>query len=88
MTRRFDALPAAQRAGILCADARFRDYVGRHCLGLGWAVSEAAAARWLRDICGVRSRADLDRDNAARQRFEALRTDYDAWRGRIAAPRN
>lgn len=87
MRRGFDALPPSRRAGILCEDAAFRDYVGRRCLGRGWAVSEEVAADYVRSICNVPSRSRLDTDATARQRFEALRTDFDAWRGRIAAPR-
>lgn len=88
MKRRFDALPPAQRAGMLCAEPAFREYVGRRCLGLDWAVSEARAAEFLRALCNIPSRRRLDTDARACQRFEALRTDYDAWRGRIAAPRS
>jgi len=84
--RRLSDMPPAQQAGILCHDERFRDYVGRHCLGLKWTVSESAAAEWLRGACRIDSRRVLDRDDRARQRFECVRTDFDAWRGRIARP--
>lgn len=84
--RRLSDLPPAQQAGILCTDARFQEYVGRHCLGLKWAVSESAAAHWLRGACRVESRAELNGNDLARQRFECIRTDFDAWRGRIARP--
>ena len=36
--RRLSDMPPAQQAGILCHDERFQGYVGRHCLGLKWAV--------------------------------------------------
>lgn len=87
MTRRaFTALPPAQQAGILCNDPQFQKYVGRHCLRLSCDVSPSAAAQYLRDICRVTSRRELDANNAARQRFEALRTDFDVWAGRLACP--
>lgn len=87
MTRQtFTTLPPAQQAGILCNDPKFQEYVGRHCLRLGWDVSPGAAAQYLRDICRVTSRRDLNASDGARQRFEALRTDFDAWAGRLARP--
>lgn len=87
MTRQpFTRLPPAQQAVILCNDPQFRDYVGRHCLGLKWAVSDSAAAHYLRDLCRIASRRELNTDDAARRRFEALRTDFDVWAGRLARP--
>lgn len=46
-----------------------------------WWKSEDHVARWIRWVCKVESRADLDRDPAAAQRFhEQVRTPYNNWR--------
>ena len=86
MTRLAD-MPPAQAAGILCNDETFRRFVKvRIDAPTAAPVTVSAAAEYLRRACGIASRRDLNTDPDARARFEALRTDFDAWRGRIAAP--
>lgn len=89
--RPFRDLPASQQAGILSGNPKFRSFVAA-CLTLpARMASESEAAEYIRRHCSVRSRADLDRtgpegDRAA-DRFRALRTEYDAWRGAIPRQR-
>ena len=75
------------RAAILCNEHAFRTFVaGRLDLGPD-PVSTEAAAEYVRNACGVASRRDLATSTDAAQRFNALFTDFDAWRGRIGTHR-
>lgn len=84
----FSQLPAATRAGILCNDPQFQRFAAVRSGLPGQQFSQSAAAEYLRNACGVTSRKDLDSDPQATARFDALRTSFDAWTGRIASPRN
>ncbi|MGR3452907.1 hypothetical protein [Pseudooceanicola sp.] len=86
-SRPFDNMPPAQQAGILCNDTRFQKFAATRCGLPGEAFSPTAAAEFLRDCCRVDSRSKLDTDAAALSRFQVLRTEFDAWTGRIASPR-
>ena len=86
MTRVLGNLPPAQQAGILCGQDPFRIFAASR-LQIPGAVTATAAAEFVRRECGVSSRAELDRDGDAAARWQALRTEYDAWRGRIPSPR-
>ncbi|WP_127104339.1 hypothetical protein [Pararhodobacter zhoushanensis] len=77
----------ARRAGILCNDERFRLFVALRITQPGGPVTATAAAEYLRGQCGITSRRALDTDPDAADRFAALCTDFDAWRGRIATQR-
>ncbi|MCZ4351566.1 hypothetical protein O4H61_03470 [Roseovarius aestuarii] len=83
-TRRpMHSLPPAQQAGILCNDPQFQRFAALRA-GLPTTQCTAnAAAQYLRDVCHVTSRAQLNHTNTAR--FAALRTEFDAWAGRIAS---
>ena len=76
----------ARRAAILCKDLQFRTFVARRCGFSSGEFSAVAAGEFVRAICGISSRRDLDTTPEAAASFEKLRTDFDAWRGRIAAP--
>ena len=83
----FDDLPLPQQAGILCNEPQFQRFAGIRCMGSESGLTATASAEYLRTVCRVASRRDLASDSTAAQRFAALRTEFDAWRGRIAAPR-
>lgn len=85
--RRFDELPAAQQAGMLSNDARFQRFTGLQTLKSDVQVSPTAAAEFIRVSCGVTSRRHLNTNQTAVRKFQRLRTDFDAWTGRIAQPR-
>lgn len=82
-----NALPRPQQAGIMCNDPEFQRFVGSRTLHSGLAVNASACAEFIRLHCGVNSRADLATNPAAATRFDALRTDFDAWRGRLPQQR-
>lgn len=86
-TTPFADLPMPQQAGILCNDPQFQEFAGLRCMGPGVQLSPSASAEYLRNVCQVGSRRDLETDSDAATRFDALRTDFDAWRGRILSPR-
>ena len=86
-TRRFNDLPNAQQAGMLCNDEQFRTFAGQQFLSSKVQVSSTATAEFIRRYCGVDSRRDLNTDAAASRKFQTLRTEFDAWAGRIQAPR-
>lgn len=85
--QRFDDMPAPQQAGMLCNDQQFRKFVGARCIGKPTTFTAAAAAEYLRKHCEITSRADLLTNKPARLKFQTLRTDFEAWSGRIATPR-
>ncbi|WP_283638078.1 hypothetical protein [Marinovum algicola] len=76
-----------QRAGILCNDDQFRAFAATRCGLPGHQFGAEATAVYLRQVCQIRSRRELAENHAAQERFERLRTEFDAWRGRIAAQR-
>lgn len=83
--KRFDDMPAAQQAGILCNDPRFQEFAAQRCGFPGGQFSSTAAAEYLRDCCGIQSRRWLNTDETARRKFQTLRTEFDAWTGKIAS---
>lgn len=83
----FDSLPLPQQAGILSNDPRFRAYVGAQITTNGAPVSASAAAAYLRSICGITSRKHLPYNADAQVKFAMLRTEFDAWRGKISRHR-
>lgn len=85
--RRFNELPQAQQAGMLCNDAQFRTFAGRQAIGLKVQITPTAAAEFIRTHCGVSSRRELNTNTAAALKFQTLRTEFDAWAGRIQTPR-
>ena len=83
--RRLADLPRPQQAGILCNDPRFQAFAATRA-GAPAPFDTSATAEWLRRQCRVWSRRTLDQPDAAR-RFDALKTDFDAFTGKIATPR-
>lgn len=67
----------AQSAGIICSERAFQQFSD---------TSDAEeAADWLRQRCGVESRAHLDHDEEAAAQFRDLKTEYENWLRGIAA---
>jgi len=85
--RRFCDLPVAQQAGILCNEPRFQQFAGSRAVKSGIQFNPQATAEFLRVFCGIASRRDLNTNAAARDKFNILRTEFDAWTGRIPTPR-
>lgn len=80
-------LPPSQQAGILCNEPQFQRFAAIRCGAPSAAFNSSAAAEYLRTVCKIDSRRKLNTDATARQRFDALRTNFDAWAGRIAQQR-
>lgn len=87
MAQRFDDMPNAQQAGMLANDAEFRTFAGTCFLSSKVQVSPTAAAEFIRSHCGVASRRELNTDANAARKFQTMRTEFDAWAGRIQSPR-
>lgn len=85
--QRFCDMPPSAQAGILSNDPRFQTFAARRCGYPGGQFTQGAAAEYIRQICKVRSRCDLLHDQPAADRFQALRTEFDAWTGKLATPR-
>ncbi|APZ53714.1 hypothetical protein [Salipiger abyssi] len=83
----FADLPAPQQAGILCNDPAFQRFAATRSGYPGGQFTASAAAEYLRQCCRVESRRALASDEVATTRFQRLRTEFDAWAGRIATPR-
>lgn len=75
--RRFDELPASQQAAMLCNEPRFWRFL---LYGYGYRCDGDTAPQFVRDICGVVSRSDLDHSLDARRRWDNLRSEYEAWK--------
>jgi hypothetical protein len=74
-----DMQPAAQ-AGLRCAEPLFRAFL-REVKRYGHCDEEEAAIA-VRDMCGVKSRADLGTVHAARVIWHQLDSEYLAWRAK------
>ncbi|MEP2781079.1 MAG: hypothetical protein ABJO67_15405 [Pseudoruegeria sp.] len=77
----------SQWAGILCNDPRFQKFAAIRSGVPNTQFNQAAAAEYLRNCCGIRSRRDLNRIESARKRFAILQTEFDMWTGKQASPR-
>ena len=85
---RFSQIRPAQQAGILCNDPQFQKFAAIRSGLPDTKFCASDSARYLRETCKIDSRRELNTDAAAQSKFEALRTTFDAWAGRIAAPNN
>lgn len=84
--QRFDDMPPAQQAGILCNDQRFQRFAAERCGMEGRQLNASATAEFLRSYCKIGSRRELAASHDAQKRFQTLRTEFDAWIGKIATP--
>lgn len=85
--RRLSDLPRGQQAGIMCNDPSFQKFAAVRSGMPDREFNASAAAEYLRMSCGVNSRAHLDTNLEAAKRFATLKTEFDAWAGKIAAQR-
>jgi hypothetical protein len=69
----------ARDAGIKCNDAAFKVFLEeKH--GLERPLTAERAAQKLRTILGITSRSELNKDEAAADRWRSLRASFEAWR--------
>ena len=71
---KFEDLPRSQQAGMLCQDKRFVAW----CPGV---TTPEEAAQYVRDYCGVTSRADLDTNLDAVEHWVLLLDTYHSQMG-------
>lgn len=74
----------AQQAGILCNEVAFQRYVAETD-GLDGSMPVEGCAAFIRSLCGVGSRAELDKNDEAAGKFLDLRADYKVWLSGVAA---
>ena len=86
--QRMADLSRAKQAGILCGEEWFQRFLIRQydMPIVGGQPLTADAAVFVRDFCKVTSRAHLDTFSEAGALWDRLRSDYDAWAGRIGKP--
>lgn len=85
--QRLADMPMAAQAGILCNDPQFQRFAATRSGMPNQQFTASASAQYLRDCCRIDSRTALNTSPAAQSQFAALRTDFDAWSGKIAQPR-
>ena len=69
---------ASQKAGYLCTQEDFRAWI-KHAYGEE-IPDKDAAAQWLRESCGITSRALLDAGGPALDIFNDIMRDFDIWK--------
>ncbi len=86
--RRMADLSRAQQAGILCSEPQFTNFLARYHemkVRPEQTIAEAAA-EFVRSYCKVTSRAFLDSEPDRGEVWDQLRTEFDAWTGKIGWP--
>lgn len=69
----------AAEAAMKCAEPAFKAFLeARH--GLERPLTDERTAQKLRTVLAITSRRELNEDNAAAARWDALRRDFQAWR--------
>lgn len=72
--RSWHMISPSERAAILCADAKFREWISDN---FSLAILDAEdAADWLRDHLGIKSRSELTTNDAACRAYEAIDQAY------------
>lgn len=69
--------PLAQRAAISCGEKGFWTFIGKK-FGVTIGSADEAAA-WLKAQCGIKSRIDLDYDEAKADNFREIDKSYRLW---------
>lgn len=66
-----------QRAGMLCRNPHFQEFIAERLVG--HSVDEDGAAAALCKQCGISSRAELNGNAKAQAMFDAIILDYENW---------
>jgi hypothetical protein len=72
--------PLSQIAGMFCNNVLFQKFIEEESDGWDHRPTTDEAADWLRHACGIKSRAELNTNEAAAARFRMIRGQYEAWR--------
>lgn len=78
------SLDHTTEAAMLCSDGAFKRFL-MDCHGLDSPATDERTAQRLRSLIGVTSRKEINRSDAARQRWIALRDAFRQWKGRVTA---
>lgn len=82
--QKFDTLPLSQQAALLCQTPGFWKFLTKfyHVNFLGNSFdNDIIAADFIRNHCGVKSRATLDTNREPAAKFLKLNDAYDKWPG-------
>ncbi|MDX0275717.1 hypothetical protein GOC21_17505 [Sinorhizobium meliloti] len=71
----------AAECAMKCAEPAFKKFL-EECHGLARPLTDDRAATKVRSILNIGSRAELNNDPAAAERWQKLRGHFDAWRRR------
>jgi hypothetical protein len=66
-----------QKAGMLCRDQNFQEFIAQRLVG--HSVNEDQAANALCKQCGIESRSELNGNAKAQEMFDAMVIDYENW---------
>ena len=66
-----------QKAGMLCRENWFHKFLAEN-YGIAHAT-EAKATRFLYDVCGIKSRTELNGNAQAQECFDKLVQEYEEW---------
>jgi hypothetical protein len=66
-----------QKAGILCRNHAFQEFVAERLVG--HSVDEEQAAAALCKHCGITSRSELNGNTRAQELFDAIVLDFENW---------
>jgi hypothetical protein len=66
-----------QKAGMLCRDEAFREFVAQTIVG--HSVNEAQAAGALCKRCGIESRSELNGNAKAQEIFDSIVINFEDW---------
>jgi hypothetical protein len=67
-----------QKAGMLCRDEGFRQFISEHLVG--YEVNEDQAASALCKQCGIESRSELNGNVTARALFDEIVSHFENWK--------
>lgn len=70
--------PLSNEAGILCGIPKFREFL-IYQFGCCNEMTDFVTAEYVREICGVTSRAEIDSNPEAKAKFLKLRAEYMNW---------
>jgi hypothetical protein len=74
--QKWENLPLPQQAAMRCGEAPFRKFLVERYDALD---SEESAAECVREMCGVKSRADIGKSEYSRRQWQEVDRDYQFW---------
>lgn len=72
--------PLAKRAGILCEELAFLVWLQEKVGDYDRQIQQDYCVDYVRDRCGVESRAELDHNPEAARKFKDLVAEFEAWK--------